>query len=195
MFALQVEYSGWAAILSQRMNRNLWKGTRPFGRAARASYGEALDHWWKTYLSKRFQKDAKHKYGYKKRKPPYLEIKKKLAQGKYIRDKDGKRIQGREAVVIRDGEADNVRSGQTERRALSNRNIVTYPTYGDMQIRVPFYITIRYRGDKPRMDKELTTVTPDEEIDCSIVAEREFLRVLVNEGRRARKRKLRIPGS
>lgn len=193
MIGLHVSFEGWAYLLSIHHQRNLFKGTAPFGRAARQAYGEALAYWHQMILPRHFKKSAHQRYDYQDRKPPYLRIKRRLAQRLPVRGRDGEQIRGRDARVIRGGEISIVRSGTTERKALARVLIRTYPKYGIATIQVPSYITMRSRQGKPNQKEELKQLTDQDIKRCSARAATAFFRTLKAEGRKARKTKLRLP--
>jgi hypothetical protein len=193
VIGLEVEFTGWAAWLSYHHGKNLWHGSAPFGRAAKEAYGTALAYWHEVVLPRHYKRDSKSKYKHKPRKKPYLRIKKRLALNLPVVGRRGERIRGREAVVIAGGEVDNMRSGQTSRMSRAAASIKVTPTIGTLYMRVPSYVTMRSRQDRPQMGKEITTLTDQEVSEVSKVAHRAFFKTLHEEGRRTRKRKFVVP--
>ncbi len=117
--------------------------------------------WHKHLLKLRFQAGAQKPSDYKKRKDPYSNIKRRLAQGLPVRVK--RRNATTDANVTKGGVVDNVRSGTTEEMALQMGVVSASRNAATMTIRVPRYAAIR-RADPsmPNTAAELLMTTEKE---------------------------------
>lgn len=109
---------------------------------------EMLQMWSELYLPKHFEEGNRRRYGYKPRSRSTQRRKRRLAL--YGAVKDGGRV-------------DLVWTGLTRTMVMRSRfNIKAFPTRARVRLRGPAWFRIRYRYGHPKLQEEVTVVTPAE---------------------------------
>ena len=117
-------------------------------------------YWHANTFPKHFTRGAKGRYRHKRRKRSYKRIKRELALGNKVWDKEqGKLVWIR---VVKGGLVDVAFRGPTETKARANRWISGTRNGFTLKMRVPRYITQRRRGSYPDMKRELSMITIEE---------------------------------
>ena len=168
---IQVEYSGFVAGFEETVGRSI--GQRALGNILGFANRETVLYWHRKFLPLHFT-SAQRVYSNKRRKFPYSQIKKDLANGRQATYK-GFTIREKHPVQ-RGGVIDNVRKGWTERQARQSPGVFASKTRGTLTMFVPRYAAIQNRdGNKPDKAAEITAVAPSEYPALRRVFQRTFV--------------------
>jgi len=122
---------------------------------ARAAKAAVLD-WQARILPTHFKGGLQNRYSGQQRRPPYSDIKRKLARGEKVYV-GGVRLRDK---VKKGGVVKVVRSGKTEQQARVARAVRSTPNKAVLSMSVPRYAATRPLGGKPDLPSEITATVP-----------------------------------
>ncbi len=158
-----LDYSGFDAMA---FDRQISK--RKMNGYIRTAMFDTADFWHRSILLRHFTKNARHRYGYQKRKRGYSEIKRKFAKGLTVR--------GERHRVVKNGVADLAFEGDSERKSRRFAAIRGLTTGFTIKMTVPKYLVQRRRNSYPDMKREVGTATITEGREMTAVAMASFKR-------------------
>lgn len=135
---------------------------------------QTADFWFRNFLPNHFNAKQAQYVTIKDRKPPYKDIKQKLARGMAIKGIGKERVQ-------RGGSIHNVRSGLTERQAKSSGIVEATAVRAKVTMTVPRYSTIRRKDPSmPFTPTEVTAVSQSEYRMLAMRWQAEFVNTVRN---------------
>lgn len=161
-----VNYEGAAAFIAPGFDTSHRRMRKHMAFANRTG----LEYWHDFFLPLRFNAGNK-KYNHKKRKDPYLYIKRERGLGKAVRGRGGWETD----KVYKGGLVDLVRTGKTERKAEAASPIASYAYRATLMIAVPYYASGKPQADKPDLASEITTTPASEREVIRVVVSRNFM--------------------
>lgn len=128
--------------------------------AIRFAMFQTARFWARHFLPLHFDRKARHRYRYQRRKRMYQELKQIMAaKGSIVDPRTGKQER---ADVKKSGMVDIVYGGSTEKKAEGNQGINVTTKGFTIKLRVPRYVVQRRRGSYPNMKREIAQSSVEE---------------------------------